>query len=156
MEDDWQHCWWKMMINIVDGICQKVFFLEFPLDCSSREHNRHHYHRQMELIYLHNICLECIHTTTMDAFITSFPKGFCLSPCEHKAPSSRETQLHKEEVTKLFTPIHDWNTESTCPAQHRHWVQLYFSDRERWQEDAGKKKICVPFHHSSLTYILFG
>lgn len=119
--------------NIFDGICQKDFFHEFLLDCSSRDHNLHQHHRKIELIYLHNVCIECIHTWLQWCFHHLFCKGaLSVSMWRWNPFLQGNTAAQKRaNLTKLFPSINDWNTECTCPTQNRHSVQLHCSETEK-------------------------
>lgn len=114
---------------------------------------------QRDGIYLFALYLHRMHSylTTMGAFTTPFVKGFCLPPCEQDTPSFREAQLHRTECNSTLPSLkwlEHWE-HMPCPAQSLSST-LFFRHRERGEEDAGKKKICIPVHHSSLTNILSG
>lgn len=145
--------------NIVDGICQKGFFHEFPLDCSSRDRNLHQYHRQMKLIYLHSICIECIHTWLQWVPLPPLlQRNFVWLHVKMKTPpSGRHSCTEKREFNKAL-PSHKalehWE-HMPCPAQ-TFSSTLLFRDRKRRQEDAGKKKrsLCLFAIASWLTFYL--
>lgn len=88
---------WK--IKTLMEYAKRVSFMSFPLDSSSRDRNLHQYHRQKEFIYLHNICIECIHAWLQWVPLPPLLQSdfVCLHVKMKPLPSGRHSSTEKRE-----------------------------------------------------------